>query len=251
MDAALKLPRRDFLAISGSLTGVAVLCWIYLFYMSRDICCMHIPVWGTAYFWMMFLMWVIMMVGMMVPSAIPMILIYAAVAKKAEKQGMPIASTGAFTAGYILIWVLFSFLATLLQWQLDKAALLSPMMTANSPKFSAGLLMAAGIYQCVPVKDNCLNHCRSPFHFISTHWRPGNAGAFWMGISHGFFCIGCCWLLMLLLFVFGVMNILWIAIIAIFVFLEKVLPLGNQGGKIIGILMGMAGAAMLLYKFLA
>ncbi len=245
MDFAQKLPRRDFLAIIASLTGVAVLCWMYLLAMARDMCCMQIPVWNAAYFGMMFSMWAIMMVGMMVPSAAPMILIYAAVAKKAEKQGMPIASTGAFTSGYILMWTIFSLLVTLVQWQLDKAALLSPMMVVNSPKFGAGLLLAAGIYQWFPVKDNCLQHCRSPFHFISTHWRPGNVGAFFMGISHGTFCIGCCWVLMLLLFVGGVMNILWIAAITIFVLLEKVLPLGNQGGKFTGILMVMAGTIML------
>ncbi|MBI5149836.1 MAG: DUF2182 domain-containing protein [Candidatus Omnitrophica bacterium] len=244
MDAALKLPRRDFWAIAGSLAGVTVLCWAYLVAMAKDMCCMLIPAWDAAYFWMMFSMWAIMMVGMMVPSAAPMILIYAAVAKKAEKQGMPIASTGAFTSGYIAMWTLFSFLVTLLQWQLDKAALLSPLMVANSPRFGAGLLIAAGIYQWLPAKNSCLKHCRSPFHFISTHWRQGNAGAFWMGVSHGTFCIGCCWVLMLLLFVGGVMNILWIAAITVFVLLEKVLPLGEHGGKLTGILMVVAGAVM-------
>ncbi len=244
MDAALKLPRRDFLAITGSLAGVTVLSWVYLVAMARDMCCLKIPVWDAAYFWMMFCMWAIMMVGMMVPSAAPMILIYAAVARKAEKQGMPIASTGAFTSGYIFMWVVFSLLVTLIQWQLDNAALLSPMKVANNPKIGAGLLIAAGIYQWLPVKDSCLKHCRSPFHFISTHWHPGNFGAFMMGLSHGAFCIGCCWALMLLLFVGGVMNILWIAAITVFVLLEKVLPLGNQGGKLSGILMVMAGAMM-------
>ena len=248
MDVALKLPRRDLWAIIGSLTGVTVLCWMYLWDMARDMCCLRVAVWDAAYFWMMFLMWAVMMVGMMLPSAAPMILIYAAVARKAERQGVPIASTGAFTSGYILMWTVFSLLVTLLQWQLDKAALLSPMMVANSPKFGAGLLMAAGVYQWFPVKDNCLRHCRSPFHFISSHWRPGNAGAFRMGISHGTFCIGCCWVLMLLLFVGGVMNILWIAIISVFVLLEKVLPLGSQGGKLLGILMVIVGVVMFFNK---
>lgn len=246
MDVALKLPRRDFLAIVASLTAVVVLSWVYLLAMARDMCGMQIPVWNAAYFWMMFSMWAIMMAGMMVPSAAPMILIYAAVAKKAEKQGVPIASTGAFTAGYLFMWVVFSFFVTLAQWQLDKAALLSPMMVANSPKFGAGLLMAAGIYQWLPLKDNCLKHCRSPFHFISSHWQPGNVGAFKMGISHGTFCIGCCWALMLLLFVGGVMNILWIAAITVLVLLEKVYPWGDRGGKLMGVLMVMAGAVILL-----
>ena len=246
MDAALKLPRRDFLVITGSLGGVTILSWIYLVGMSQNMCCMHLPVWNTTYFGMMFAMWAIMMVGMMVPSAAPMILIYAAVARKAKKQGTPIASAWAFTAGYIFMWTVFSFLVTLAQWQLDKAALLSPMMVTTNPQFGAGLLIAAGIYQWLPVKNNCLEHCRSPFHFISSHWRQGNVGAFLMGISHGIFCIGCCWVLMLLLFVGGVMNILWIAAITVFVLLEKVLPFGDHGGKLTGGIMIIVGTIMLL-----
>lgn len=246
MQTVNNLPRRDFWAITVSLVGLTVICWMYLLAMAMDMCCSQIPVWDGAYFWMMFWMWAIMMVGMMVPSAAPMILIYAAVSKKAAKQGTPIASTGAFALGYILMWIIFSFFATVLQWQLDKAALLSPMMVANSPRLGASLLIAAGIYQWLPVKDSCLNHCRSPFHFISTHWRQGNVGAFWMGMSHGTFCIGCCWVLMLLLFVGGVMNILWIAAISIFVLLEKVLPLGNQGVRLTGVLMIIVGIIMMI-----
>jgi predicted metal-binding membrane protein len=252
MQIASNLPKRDFLAITGSLSGATILAWIYLVWMARDMttpdalcmAAMQIQNWNSGYFWMMFSMWAIMMVGMMVPSAAPMILIYAAVARKAEKQGVPIASTGSFTAGYIFMWTVFSFFVTLVQWQLDKTDLLSPMMVANNPKLGAGLLIAAGIYQWLPVKDNCLKHCRSPFHFISTHWRTGNFGAFMMGVSHGAFCIGCCWLLMLLLFVGGVMNILWISAITIFVLLEKVLPWGDQGGKFIGALMVVVGIMM-------
>ena len=254
MQSVNNLPRRDFLAITSSLSGITVLSWVYLLIMARDMAkpeslcmtAMRLHHWDAGYFWMMFTMWAIMMVGMMVPSAVPMILIYAAVARKAQSQGTPIASAGAFTAGYIFMWTVFSLCATVAQSQLDKAALLSPMMVANSPRLGAGLLMAAGIYQWLPLKDNCLTHCRSPFHFISSHWRPGNTGAFRMGIAHGAFCIGCCWVLMLLLFVGGVMNVLWIAAITIFALLEKVLPLGNQGGKVSGILMFIMGAMMML-----
>ncbi len=189
-------------------------------------------------------MWAIMMIGMMLPSAAPMILIYAAVARKAQSQGSPIAPTAFFTAGYLFMWTVFSLLATVLQWQLDRLALLSPMMVANSPKLGATLLIAAGIYQLLPMKNSCLKHCQSPFHFISTHWRSGNLGAFSMGISHGIFCIGCCWVLMLLLFVGGVMNILWIAAITGFVLLEKILPRGERAGKWGGILMVIVGAVI-------
>ncbi len=248
-----ELSRRDTLVIAASLGGISVLAWGYLVGMAREMsgpnalcmAAMQIRHWSPGYFWMMFWMWAVMMVGMMVPSAAPMILIYAAVARKAEKQGTPIASTGAFMLGYIFMWTVFSFLVTLAQWQLDKAALLSPMMVANSPMLGAGLLIAAGLYQWLPIKNSCLQHCRSPFHFISAHWRSGSAGAFMMGISHGAFCIGCCWVLMLLLFVGGVMNILWIALISIFVLLEKVLPLGDRGGKWAGVLMVLIGLAMI------
>ena len=248
------LPKRDFLAIAASLGGIMLVAWCYLFDMARDmstpesLCmtAMQIPNWSIGYFWMMFSMWAVMMIGMMVPTAAPMILIYAAVARKAQRQGTPLAPVGAFTAGYIFMWTVFSFLVTLAQWRLDQAALLSPMLVASSPEFGAGLLVAAGIYQWLPIKDSCLNHCRSPFHFISSHWRPGNVGAFRMGVSHGIFCIGCCWVLMLLLFFGGVMNILWIAAITVFVLLEKLLPLGNQSGKWMGLLMVAAGVLMFL-----
>jgi predicted metal-binding membrane protein len=249
MEVSQKLPRRDFLAIIFSLGGVTILCWLYLILMARnmsmpahmDIAALQIKQWSAGYFRMMLSMWVIMMVGMMLPSAAPIILIYAAVARKSEKQGMPVASSGVFALGYIVIWVIFSLLATIAQWGLDQVALLSPMMVANSPLLGASLLFAAGIYQWLPVKNACLQHCRSPFHFISSHWSPGSMGAFKMGLSHGAFCLGCCWVLMLLLFVCGVMNLVWIAAITVFVLLEKVLPLGDVGGRVIGILMIIIG----------
>jgi predicted metal-binding membrane protein len=205
---------------------------------------MRIQSWDAAYFWMMFVMWAVMMVGMMVPSAAPMILIYAAVGRQAERQGTPIAPAWAFTAGYLAMWTLFSFFATVAQWLLDRAALLSPMLVSNSPYLGAGLLAAAGVYQLLPVKDNCLANCRSPFHFLSSRWKPGLAGAFRMGVEHGIFCIGCCWALMLLLFFGGVMNLVWIAAITLFVLLEKVVPWGAAGGRLTGVLMIAAGGAM-------
>lgn len=231
---------------------MTVLSWVYLLKMAGDMSApgspcmtaMQIQDWTAGYFGMMFLMWAVMMVGMMLPSAAPMILIYASVARKAQRQGTPVASASTFTLGYIFMWVVFSFFVTIAQWQLDKLALLSPMMVANSPRLGAGLLIAAGIYQWLPLKSNCLRHCRSPFHFISSHWRPGNLGAFLMGLSHGAFCIGCCWVLMLLLFVGGVMNILWIAAITLFVLLEKALPLGEWGGKLTGVLAAALGLMM-------
>ena len=248
MNGVRSLPQRDLITIVASLVGVTALCWIYLVDMAidmgamMDMSMMQIPDWTADYFWMMFTMWSVMMVGMMLPSVAPMVLIYATAARKAKDQGAPIASTGVFTVGYLIIWVVFSFLATLSQWGLDEAALLSPMMVSNSPWMGAGLLIVAGIYQWLPVKDACLKQCRSPFQFISGHWRTGTFGALRMGLSHGAFCLGCCWLIMLLLFVGGVMNIVWIAAITIFVLLEKVLPIGATGGKWMGAVMIVAGA---------
>ena len=138
---------------------------------------LQIRPWTTADFVMMFTMWAIMMVGMMVPTAIPMTMIYAAVASKAEKQGKPASSSLVFVSGYVTIWTLFSLGATVAQWGLDQAALLSPMMVSTSPLLGAVLLIGAGVYQLTPAKDACLSHCRSPAHFFSQHWRPGRGGA--------------------------------------------------------------------------
>jgi predicted metal-binding membrane protein len=242
-----KLPRRNFWAIVGSLTGITLLSWAYLFSIAGDMnmpkgmAGMPMPSWTADYFLMMFLMWAIMMVGMMLPSVTPTVLIYAAVARKSAAQGTPVAPTGVFVSGYLAVWVGFSALATLAQWGLDRAGLLSPMMVSKSSILGASLLIIAGIYQWLPLKDKCLHHCRAPVDFISHHWRTGTLGAFRMGVSHGGYCLGCCWALMALLFVGGVMNLLWIAGITLFVLLEKVLPLGDRGGRVSGILMIITG----------
>jgi predicted metal-binding membrane protein len=247
MKLTRELPHRDVIAIIISLGGITLLSWLYLLSMAANMslhngmAAMQIRPWDAGYFLMMFLMWAVMMVGMMLPSVTPMVLIYAAVARKSAMQGMPVAPTTAFVSGYIAMWLIFSLFATIAQWGLDQAALLSPMRGSNSFGLGAVLLIAAGIYQWLPIKDKCLHHCRSPVYFITTHWRPGSTGAFKMGLSHGAFCLGCCWVLMSLLFVVGVMNILWIAAITLFVLLEKVLPLGDIGGRLMGLPMIAAG----------
>jgi predicted metal-binding membrane protein len=185
-----------------------------------------------------------MMVGMMVPSAAPMVMMYAAVSRKAESQGSPVAPTACFVAGYVAAWTAFSLVATLAQWGLDRAALLSPMMVTSSPWLGALLLGFAGIYQLTPAKDTCLRHCRAPAYFISEHWRPGPTGAFRMGVVHGAFCLGCCWALMGLLFFGGVMNLLWIAAITAFVLAEKLLPAGRGTARWSGFAMIVAGGFM-------
>jgi predicted metal-binding membrane protein len=144
-------------------------------------------------------------------------------------------------AGYISMWTAFSLLATIAQHALDRAALLSPMMVSRSAGFGAAVLIVAGVYQFTPLKNACLENCRAPAHFLSRYWRTGNFGAFRMGLRLGGYCVGCCWILMGLLFVGGVMNLLWIAAIAIFVLLEKTIPFGDVSGRIAGAAMILAG----------
>jgi len=201
--------------------------------------------WTSAHFAMTFAMWVIMMVGMMLPSATPATLLYTAVARKAAREGTPVAPVGAFIAGYLLTWTLFSLGATLAQWGLERAALLSPMLVSSSPALGGALLVAAGLYQLTSWKDACLAHCRNPAHFMAAHWKAGVPGALRMGLAHGAFCIGCCWVLMGLLFFGGVMNLLWIAAITLFVLVEKVVPFGARGGRLAGVGMIVAGAVVL------
>ena len=198
--------------------------------------------WTATEFGLRLAMWAVMMVAMMVPTAAPMTLMYAAVARKAAAQHNPLAPTFVFVAGYIAMWTVFSLVATIAQHALDQAALLSPMMVSRSSLFGAALLIAAGVYQFTPLKNACLRNCRTPAHFLSRYWHTGTLGAFRMGLRLGAYCVGCCWILMALLFVGGVMNLLWIATIAIFVLLEKTIPLGDMGGRVAGAAMILVGA---------
>ena len=193
--------------------------------------------WHRFEFVLMFAMWLTMMIGMMTPSATPMILIYARVGRQAIAQGKPFAATAWFVAGYLAVWAGFSLVATAAQWALDRAALLDPMMTGASNVFGAIVLVAAGIYQWTPLKDICLGQCQAPLIFIQRHggFRNDVRSALLLGLRHGAYCVGCCWTLMALLFVGGVMNILWIAAIAILVLAEKVLPGGRLVSRLAGI----------------
>ena len=206
--------------------------------------------WPLAYWWLMLLMWWVMMIAMMVPSAAPMILLYARVFRhnhQGEQSSPAYVPTSAFLLGYLVAWLLFSLAATTLQWALERAGLVHGMMMwSNSRILSAAFLLAAGIYQVSPLKNVCLDHCRSPVSFLSAHWRKGRWGALRMGVDHGLYCVGCCWFLMLLLFVGGVMNLVWIAGLAIFVLLEKQLPRGLWIARTSGGLMLLSGAYLLL-----
>lgn len=180
--------------------------------------------WGPRDFLSTLAMWWVMMAAMMVPSAAPMVLMFAAVYRKRRESDSPYVPTGVFLLGYLIVWSAFSGLATLAQWGLHTAALLSPAMMFASPMIAAAFLVAAGVFQWTPLKDACLTQCSSPLSFIMTQWREGTAGAVSMGLRHGLFCVGCCGLLMALLFVTGVMNLVWVGLLAAFVLVEKVLP---------------------------
>ncbi|MBI3028893.1 MAG: DUF2182 domain-containing protein [Candidatus Rokubacteria bacterium] len=200
--------------------------------------------WGPTDFLLVFLMWAVMMVAMMVPSASPMILVFATVNRKRLADHTPLIRTGLFLLGYLIVWAGYSLLAALGQWGLHSAALITPA-TAVTPWLGGLLLLAAGAYQFTPLKDACLSRCQSPFGFILTQWREGARGALVMGLRHGAFCVGCCWVLMALLFVAGVMNLLWVAAIAAFVLLEKVLPVGRLVSRLAGTILIVGGAWLL------
>jgi predicted metal-binding membrane protein len=182
--------------------------------------------WSAGTLVALFAMWSEMMIAMMLPSAAPMILTFAMINRKRHEQERPFVPTGIFVSGYVAAWVAFSAAAALAQWILHAKALLSPMMVSASPWLAAALLIAAGVFQWTSWKAACLTQCRSPLGFLMTEWREGKRGAFAMGFKHGLFCIGCCWILMALLFVAGVMNLWWIAIISVLVLVEK-LAAGN------------------------
>lgn len=200
--------------------------------------------WTVGYAGIVFTMWCVMMAAMMLPSAAPILLLFARINRKEKSAGRPFIPTGIFAAGYLVAWAAFSALATGLQWALERLGLLSPMMATTSYWFGGAILLAAGVWQLTPIKGICLRHCRSPMGFLVQSWRPGRGGAFRMGLAHGSFCLGCCWFLMSLLFFGGIMNLFWIGGLAAFVLLEKTVPMGSWIGRIVGV--GIAAWGVLL-----
>jgi predicted metal-binding membrane protein len=203
--------------------------------------------WNFEYAGIMFSMWWVMMIAMMVPSAAPMILVYAAVARRERQAGSDaLLPTGIFASGYVAVWGFFSAIAAALQWGFEAAGILSPFtMSPTSLLFAAAILVAAGLYQLTPAKQVCLSHCRGPIQFLMGHWRPGRWGAFCMGAEHGAYCLGCCWALMTLLFFGGVMNLYWIAGLAVIVLLEKTIPAGDTLSRVTGGLLLLWAATFL------
>lgn len=247
-EVAETVPRRDRIIVLSGLAVITALSWAYVASLALDMQNMNMNMgtemamprmvaWGVADFGLTFVMWAVMMVAMMTPSAAPMILMFAGINRRRRKQQVSYVPTSVFLLGYLVVWAAFSVLATAAQWGLHTASLLSPMMATTSPILGGVLLLSAGIYQCTPLKHACLRHCRSPLGFVLNEWREGRWGAFLMGLKHGGYCTGCCWSLMALLFVAGVMNLLWVAAIAGFVLLEKVAPAGHQVGRVAGVML--------------
>jgi predicted metal-binding membrane protein len=244
-----RLLRRDRLVVAAGLAVILAVSWVYLARISGGLHAAPMEAgmdaamgmgdgheWGAAEVVGLFLMWTVMMAAMMLPSAAPVILLVINVYHRSGRAAARSASA-AFSAGYLLAWTTFSALAATIQVVLHRAALLSPAMVSRSTWLAGGTLLIAGIYQWTPVKNSCLTHCRSPIDFLTRHWREGVAGALSMGLRHGFFCVGCCWALMALLFAAGVMNLMWVAAIAAFVLVEKLTPQGVKFGRLAGALL--------------
>jgi predicted metal-binding membrane protein len=253
--------RHDRAVVVTAVAAITLLSWRYL---TREAAAMDamaadqamhaamgmpaMATWGGAELLALFLMWSVMMIAMMLPSATPLLFLVAGTYRRRDSRATVGGSgdsrtrhasllTLIFAAGYLITWTAFSALAALSQIGLHRAALLSPEMRTTSAMAGGLVLVAAGVYQWLPIKGACLTHCRSPLSFLSHEWREGAGGALVMGARHGLYCVGCCWALMLLLFVAGVMNLAWIAGLALFVLIEKLAPRGVQFGRIAGILL--------------
>jgi predicted metal-binding membrane protein len=201
--------------------------------------------WTPGYAGLVFIMWWVMMIAMMLPSAAPMILLYGLMNRRQASRGSASVSSAIFALGYLTVWGAFSLLATTLQWQLEKLALMSPAMVTTSAVLGGLILIAAGLYQLTPFRDACLQSCRGPIEFFARFWRPGAAGAWKMGLRHGLFCLGCCWMLMALLFYGGVMNLYWIIGLTSYIFLEKLVPRGMLVSRLASVVLIVWGAFVL------
>ena len=255
IEVAETVLRRDRIVVLSGLALITALAWAYVSSLASDMQNVEMTpemampqmqeAWEATNFALTFVMWAVMMVAMMTPSAAPMILMFAGINRRRQEQQVPYVPTSVFLVGYLVVWAAFSILATAVQWGLHTASLLSPMMVSTTPVLGGILLLVAGIYQWTPLKHACLSKCRSPLGFVLNEWREGRWGAFLMGLKHGSYCTGCCWPLMALLFVAGVMNLLWVAAIAGFILLEKMAPAGKRMGQAAGVLM-IAGGVVLL-----
>jgi predicted metal-binding membrane protein len=248
--------RRDRMVVVAALGVVVALAWSYVLWLAADmnmggmdmsgfrmipagmgIMAATLAPWSGMEFGFVFAMWAVMMVGMMTPSAAPMILSYARIGRQAKIADKPFAATGWFATGYLFAWVGFALIATVVQWRFDRTALLSSMMASASNKLNGIVLILAGIYQWTWLKSACLEKCRSPLLFIQQYggFRRDITGCLLLGLRHGAYCLGCCWLLMALLFVGGVMNVLWIMLLELLILLEKLFPFERWFPQAIGV----------------
>jgi predicted metal-binding membrane protein len=247
VEAALRQRRLSLLMV---LVVVPLACWIWVVAMARDMygamtgpsAWMMTLAWDGPHLVLLWAMWAAMMAGMMLPSAAPIVLLYAGAARNRPENGHPVPRIYALATGYVLVWAVFSVGATLLQRWLSVTFLLTPMMEPSTPTVAAALLFTAGVYQLTPFKQACLQSCRSPISFLGQHWRNGAAGAFRMGVEHGLYCLGCCWAMMLLLFAGGVMNLAVVLTLTAWVAIEKLAPFGQQSARASGAL--LLGAAV-------
>ena len=242
--------RHDRVIVAAGIAGVVALAWVYLVTGAGiDMSMAGMPMgpmpWSPLYAALVFAMWWVMMIAMMVPSAAPMVLLFTAIKRKQGAPASPSIEAWVFLGGYLLIWAGFSLVAALAQWGLERVGLLSMAMESTSAMLGGVILLAAGLYQLTPIKSACLRYCQSPVLFLSRHWRPGAVGALRMGLRHGGYCLGCCWFLMTLLFVSGVMNLIWIAGIALYVAFEKLLPQGQGISRAAGGGLILSGALVL------
>lgn len=246
---------RDRLVILGTLLAITLIAWAYLVWLAstlqmtehHSMAAPRLAQWSAVDAIAMLLMWSVMMIGMMFPSVTPMILMYARVARHASARETPFAATSWFASGYVLSWLAFALAATSLQYTLELASLVSPMSGTASATLGGVLMIIAGVYQFTALKRACLDQCQSPLLFIQRHggFRAEPGAATMLGLRHGAYCIGCCWSLMLLLFVAGVMNLLWVAGIAAVVLIEKLIP-SSKFQQCTGAVFMVTGAAMLL-----
>jgi predicted metal-binding membrane protein len=234
---------RDRLTVAIVLIGIPLTCWLWVILMARDMygpmtgssAWMMTMVWDTPRLLLLWAMWAAMMAAMMLPSATPFVLLYAAAARRSQSR--PALAIYALGGGYLLVWSLFSLGATALQRILSQLLLLTPMMEPATPLAGATVLLMAGAYQLTPLKRVCLRSCRSPMSYLMSRWRTGVSGAFRMGVEHGMYCVGCCWALMLVLFAGGVMNLTVILGLTLWVIVEKLAPFGEQSARLSGALL--------------
>lgn len=249
--------RRGRLLLYGSIVLVTTLAWAYLIHLSRQMSASGAGAamaqmgmvtdqpWDARDLLLTWVMWSVMMVGMMAPSATPVLLLFAGMQGRRGRPGVA-PTTLLFATGYLAVWLGFSLAAAMAQWGLHEAALLSLAMATTSKPIAAVTLIAAGGYQLTSVKTRCLSKCQSPLGFLMSHWRDGPVGALSMGLKHGVFCLGCCWAIMAVLFVVGVMNLAWVAILTIFVLIEKIGPTGGRlarAGGVVLIVLGIVVAS--------